>query len=522
MRELTRFRRGFLFLFAVFLVRLYIIHVLPLTGDEAYYWEWSRHLAAGYHDHPPLVGWLIAVTGFLGKSSFWVRFPGVLLSFFSSLFLFLLTRNIWESDRQGLAAVVLENFIPIFAVCFIAIFPDSPLVFSWTFFLWAAWLWLRDERYWVWMGIALGLAALSKLMGLFLLPSFLLFLWLAKNRPEKPYIKRISLWKSVFLGLIIISPFFAWNVSHHFEPFSYQAHHRLTHGFSLSLSLFLNYASLQLVALSPILFFVIGFTALFLFQKSKQGDDRARFLLVMALPIHVFFALTAFFTRVGLHWALPGYISILAAVPAWIESGIEQGKRWVKPFFAVSLATACIVTIFIYTLLRWPETFVAWIASRGLHYQAVNHGKTLKSQTMAEILSYTELGEKVHSLLEKMNRGRGKTQPAFALTDSYSLSSIIGFYAATEPKTILFTSTGGDFDRWNHFENFKGGDALYIDTQPIGSRPDIDAILHRAFTSVVPLNPLMVKRGIIDAGNFYFAECKDLIHPDALRPQRSW
>ena len=27
--------------------------VLPLSADEAYYWLWSRHLAAGYFDHPP-------------------------------------------------------------------------------------------------------------------------------------------------------------------------------------------------------------------------------------------------------------------------------------------------------------------------------------------------------------------------------------------------------------------------------------------------------------------------------------
>ena len=31
----------------------------PLTFDEAYYWLWSRHLAFGYYDHPPMVALLI-------------------------------------------------------------------------------------------------------------------------------------------------------------------------------------------------------------------------------------------------------------------------------------------------------------------------------------------------------------------------------------------------------------------------------------------------------------------------------
>ena len=33
--------------------------LLPLSADEAYYWLWSKHLAAGYLDHPPAIAWLI-------------------------------------------------------------------------------------------------------------------------------------------------------------------------------------------------------------------------------------------------------------------------------------------------------------------------------------------------------------------------------------------------------------------------------------------------------------------------------
>src|SRR3981081_1326481 len=31
----------------------------PLTFDEAYYWMWSKHLAFGYYDHPPMVALVI-------------------------------------------------------------------------------------------------------------------------------------------------------------------------------------------------------------------------------------------------------------------------------------------------------------------------------------------------------------------------------------------------------------------------------------------------------------------------------
>ncbi|MBV9440014.1 MAG: glycosyl transferase, partial [Candidatus Eremiobacteraeota bacterium] len=43
----------------VTLMRAIAAAKVPLTGDEAYYWEWSKHLALGYADHPPMVAYLI-------------------------------------------------------------------------------------------------------------------------------------------------------------------------------------------------------------------------------------------------------------------------------------------------------------------------------------------------------------------------------------------------------------------------------------------------------------------------------
>src|ERR1051325_4997905 len=33
---------------------------IDLTGDEAHYWEWSRHLDYGYYSKPPGIAWVIA------------------------------------------------------------------------------------------------------------------------------------------------------------------------------------------------------------------------------------------------------------------------------------------------------------------------------------------------------------------------------------------------------------------------------------------------------------------------------
>ena len=53
----------FWFLLAV-TTALRLVYALkfPLTGDEAYFWEWARHPAMGYYDHPPMAGWILWVS----------------------------------------------------------------------------------------------------------------------------------------------------------------------------------------------------------------------------------------------------------------------------------------------------------------------------------------------------------------------------------------------------------------------------------------------------------------------------
>ena len=46
---------------------------VPLTGDEAYYWEWAKHLSLGYADHPPMVAYLILPFSWATANPIWIR-----------------------------------------------------------------------------------------------------------------------------------------------------------------------------------------------------------------------------------------------------------------------------------------------------------------------------------------------------------------------------------------------------------------------------------------------------------------
>jgi len=61
-------------------LRLWIAVVFPITGDEAFFYWWGVYKDWGYYDHPPMVGWLIALMRDVFGDSLWaIRLPAVLL-----------------------------------------------------------------------------------------------------------------------------------------------------------------------------------------------------------------------------------------------------------------------------------------------------------------------------------------------------------------------------------------------------------------------------------------------------------
>jgi hypothetical protein len=73
-------QRAFLVALGITLAfRLWLAAWLPLTGDEAYFAWWGIVPAAGFYDHPPMVGWMLAVLLQVSSAEWWLRLPQVIL-----------------------------------------------------------------------------------------------------------------------------------------------------------------------------------------------------------------------------------------------------------------------------------------------------------------------------------------------------------------------------------------------------------------------------------------------------------
>ncbi|MBV9694573.1 MAG: glycosyltransferase family 39 protein, partial [Alphaproteobacteria bacterium] len=150
---------------ALLALRVVAAAVLPLSADEAYYWLWSQHLAAGYFDHPPAVAFLIRIgTSLFGKTAFGVRFVPLLLSVPATWCVWRAAEALGGGKDAGAAAALFFNLMLMTAVELMAATPDAPLMAASALFFWslAKLQGSGDGRWWLAAGAAGGLALLSK------------------------------------------------------------------------------------------------------------------------------------------------------------------------------------------------------------------------------------------------------------------------------------------------------------------------------------------------------------------------
>src|SRR4051812_31404222 len=110
------------------LVRLLVAGLTPLFPDETYYWVWSKHLAPGYFDHPPMIALLVRLgTSIAGDTALGVRLACVLASVAGALIVVATARRLAGDAAATIAAIVFA-VMPLAAAGLVLATPDGPLL----------------------------------------------------------------------------------------------------------------------------------------------------------------------------------------------------------------------------------------------------------------------------------------------------------------------------------------------------------------------------------------------------------
>ena len=332
----------------VVLQALYNVTV-PLSGDEAYYWVWSHHLQAGYHDHPPGIALAIALTTrLLGDNVMGVRLAASLCMAGTLLFIFLTARELF-GERVGWVALGLGLALPAAQVGFTLATPDAPVVL-----FWAAGVHFARRavapvagagegrwRDFLAAGLAVGLALASKYTAV-LLPAAILVFLLVRRRDllagPRP-------WAALVAAAAVFAPVVWWNWRHGFDSFRFQLNHGAgqLHGFGWqSLG---EYIGGQALVVSPLLFGLLAWrTASW---RDWWRDDRRLFLMACLLLPLVFFLEKAVSVKVQLNWTVPAFVSAVPLLAEFVVSRRLTRTAWAGVALAVVMAAA----------IKWPLLF---------------------------------------------------------------------------------------------------------------------------------------------------------------------
>ena len=429
---------------------------VPLTGDEAYYWEWSKHLALGYADHPPMVAYLIAPFQWATANPLLVRLPFVACGVVATLAAAATAKRLAGDERAGMVTALAMTLAPMLSVGFVLATPDGPLMAGWALCLY---LTVRasqthDRRDYGLLGVAIAFALLSKMFAWALV--FGIVAW--SLAPSRRNLWREGLWLSFATALVLMLPFGVWNAQNHWITFTFALQQRhVSEPYALRP---LTYLIANAGAYSPGLWIA----ALLVLARPRNA-----LVAWTAVPLAVLLIVLNVHEKIELHWIFGPYVSLCVGMGlAFVQLSHRARVLW-----ATAGAVPAAVLI--------PFLFVAAAFPGQLYAQFRATGSSLRNSGPFEIFTYWPLAQDVKRIAQ--------ANDALVVTDGYGFSSQMDYEAGIAPVVIGYAAQGQEAKRWyNPNEHPKR--ILFVDKEALRAvagrpetepgREDFDKQLHLA------------------------------------------
>ncbi|QXV65356.1 glycosyltransferase family 39 protein [Mucilaginibacter sp. 21P] len=311
---------------------------LELHADEAYYWIYSRFLAWGYFDHPPMVAVFIKLGYALFQNEFGVRLLTVCCSSIALYTIWLVVR---QYGVRGLWFNLIIAGTFIFNIYGFTTTPDVPLFLFTVLFFYFYKKYLEDDNIKLTLLLALIIACLlySKYHAVLVIGFTII------SNPA--LLKRKSFWLMAAVATLLFLPHILWQVNHGYPTITYHLFDRSEAGYRIDQTL--GYIPAQLAMGGPFIGWFIFYAAF----RNKATDPFKRGLVVNAAATFIFFLLNSLKGIVEPHWTLIAFVPLVILALISIN---EAGKTytWLMRLAAVNL-------VFIFVLRACLIFGPAWL-----------------------------------------------------------------------------------------------------------------------------------------------------------------
>jgi 4-amino-4-deoxy-L-arabinose transferase-like glycosyltransferase len=312
---------------AVTAVKMLASAQVELTSLEAYYWLYGRHPAAGYFDHPAMIGWMVWLsTSLFGDSALGVRMVPLLGGSLGVWLTWLAGRRLY-GDGAGRLAALLVAVVPMTFAYGAEATPDAPLLLFWSATMWALAHALSGGRpaWWLAAGVFLGGAMLSKYPGVFLAVGTLGFLLASPD--HRGWLKRKEPYLAAIVALAVFSPTLGWNAQNGWQSLRYQGVGRFEESGGFKAKYLHQFPVSQLLYVTPIVCLWTWWAGLKVLARWRGSSWQDRLAASLGMPLLLFFLSLIFVRSVRGHWTAPAYAAALVLCAAAVERGGAWGRR---------------------------------------------------------------------------------------------------------------------------------------------------------------------------------------------------
>ncbi|EME70574.1 glycosyltransferase [Paramagnetospirillum caucaseum] len=405
---------------AAALLHLWLAGATLLSGDEAYYWLWSRRLQLSYYDHPAMMAWWMAAsTALFGESEAAIRLPAVLAVAAVTFLGFDIARLAFRDIRAGWWTVVVLNATILFAAAGVIVTPDSPLLVFWSASLWAM-VRLLDEGRLRWLyvlGLSLGLGFTSKYTMVLIAPGILAVFALF---PEgRRWWKSPHFWAAIVLALACTSPVLIWNALYDWVSIRKQLSHSFDAPVGNPWKSLVTFLGTQLGTVTPLIFaFMLWGMGWALWTGWRRGNPAWFLLGATSAPLLAFFLNHSLGGLVQPHWPGPAYLgAAIATAGAWVS----LGPAWSRSLRGAWIAAICLGGLMV------AATY-AQMASALLPIP-------IKSDPMSRLGEWDRLARAVEA-------ERAKRPDAFVFAAKHEVAGLLTYYLPGHPIVFLTGSAG--------------------------------------------------------------------------------